>query len=83
MASLFCLEDDLSFSSADWIDLILSSAATNLSLGDGKPEATAAVRRMSDVARYFFMILLYHVGATSCTAFHSVPGAGLVRVGIE
>ena len=67
MASLFCLEDDLSFSSADWIDLILFSAAVNLSLGDGKPEATAAVRRMNDVAKYFFMILLYHVDATSCT----------------
>jgi hypothetical protein len=39
----------------------------NLSLGDGKPEATAAVRRMNDVAKYFFMILLYHVDATSCT----------------
>ena len=67
IASLFCLAEDLSFSSADWIDLILSSAAMNLSLGDGKPEATAAVRRMNDVAKYFFMILLYHVDATSCT----------------
>jgi hypothetical protein len=39
----------------------------NLSLGDGKPEATAAVRRMMEVAKYFFMDLLYQVDATSCT----------------
>ena len=66
MASLFFLAEDLSFSSVDWIDLILSSAAVNLSLGDGKPEAAAVVRRMMEVAKYFFIDLLYQVVATSC-----------------
>lgn len=67
MASLFFLAEDLSFSSVDWIDLILSSAEMNLSLGDGKPEAAAAVvRRMMEVAKYFFIDLLYQVVATSC-----------------
>ena len=54
----------------------MPSAEANLSLGEGKPEATAAERRMTEVAKYFFMILLYHPIRWDCTVVCRKNGGG-------